>query len=319
MKYLATCVSFFSMLILGSLPSPAHAAQTQAPWTGAADFVSPYEQTPGYQGQRLGGWGGDADDHVPRRYGDPIDHVILFVHGNQSSAANWDDYRAYFQEQGFNDSALWAPSYLGDKHDTGTDVLIEKNAEDLRVFIEAVVAYTGVSKVRIVAHSLGTMVTKDMLYEHRPRGAVVTHYATIAGPHGDKTGRYNIAVIFCRSLNYRNTPACSKELGNSATAIAWRDARVIRDPALEQILVLFSASTTDIFYWSFLYGDARFSPRDNIVGPSWPGEIAYSQHPDQDHVQLKQLNLVEVFDFLTDPADPVYQVGGELHLLLFQP
>lgn len=286
----------------------AHAAQTEASWTGAADFIPPYETTPGYEDQQLGGWGGDEADHVPRRYGQALDHVYVFVHGNYKTASDWDGHRAYFLDQGFNQSALWALSWCGDQHDAWYDILTGENATDLTVFLEEVASYTGVSNVRIVAHSQGGLLAKDMLFGHPPAGVTVTRISFIACPHGDKTSSDDAGAAACLFSYNETRPFCALEFGASAQAIAWRDERVLADPAVEQIQVVYSGTTSDDrFYTVDIFGveaDVRFSPRDNLVDPGWAGSIQYAQHGDQDHTQLREDNIAEVFAFITDPVQP---------------
>jgi pimeloyl-ACP methyl ester carboxylesterase len=278
------------------------AAQTEAPWTGAADFQRPYETTPGYTSQRIGGWGGDRKDHTPRRNGIAIDYVIVLVHGNSCTADYWASYRAFFQDRGFNDSALWALSWCGEEHDKKYDILSGNNGTDLEVFLEAVTHYTGVNKVRLVTHSQGTSVAKDMLYEHVPTGLEVTHMTTIAGGHGDKTSAVDGGVAGCLFATYRNVPLCSQEFGDSQQAVTWRDDRVITDPRVRRVQVIYSGTTSDArFYETNIFGDVadvRYSARDNIAGPGWPGRIEYSQHGNQSHAELKDSNISEVFDFI---------------------
>ncbi len=285
--------------------APAGAVQTEAGWTGALDFIVPFETTPDYEGQRLGGWGGDAGDHQPRRYDQAIDHVLVFVHGNSRDAADWDDYRVYFRDRGFNDSALWALSWCGGKPDLWYDIFTEGNSTDLTVFLEAVAAYTGVAKARLVVHSQGGSMIKDVLYEHPPAGVMTTHLSSIAVPNGDKSSAQDAGAAICLNWLWEGNAWCTQEFGATVAAQDWRDARVLADPALAAIQVIYAGSITDASFYLNANEDVRFSPRDNMVSTAWSGQIEYSQHADQDHRQLRYLNIGEVFDFITDPVAPV--------------
>lgn len=299
-------------VVLTFVAVPARAAQTEAPWSGAADFTPPYETTPGYETMHLGGWGGDELDHSPRRYGAALSYVFVFVHGNSSDASVWDAYQAFFRDRGFNDSALWAISWTGAvPRDWWWNQSTEGNSTDLTVFLEAVSAYTGVSNVRIVAHSQGGPLTKDMLFEHRPAGVNVARLTIIAGPNGDKTSAVDAGVAICLDPAFESLAWCTSEFGATTGAQAWRDARVIADPGLTAIQVIYSGTESDDSYYLNAAEDVRFSPRDNVADVAWAGSLVYSQHGDQDHRELRDLNIAEVFGFISDPFCGDGQISGD--------
>jgi pimeloyl-ACP methyl ester carboxylesterase len=290
---------------------PALAAQTEAAWTGAADFTPPNETTPGYESMRLGGWGGDALDHTPRQAGIALDHVYVFVHGNSGDASLWEGYRTFFRDRGFNDSALWAVSWTGGfPRDWWWDQLTEGNSTDLTAFLEAVAVYTGTSKARIVGHSQGTSLTRDMLFEHRPANVTVTRFTNIAGPNGDKTSAIDAGAAVCLDPLYAGVVWCTQEFGPATGPRSWRDARVIADASLTDVLVIYSGTTSDYAFYRSVDQDTRYSPRDNVVAGAWPGNLTSSQHGDQTHMELLNLNAAEVFAFMTDPVCGDGQIAG---------
>jgi len=289
-----------SSLLLGC--SPEH-RQTEAQWTGSPDFDRPSETTPPYPDQFLGGFGG-GEEPVPTLDGQPLDHVFVFVHGNSKTAAVMYGYRDYFRARGYNDSALWGLSWCGEYSDSWREILTAENSTDLQVFLEAIAGYTGATEARVVAHSQGGLLVKDLLLNHQPRGIQVTRLTMIASPHGDKTSATDAGAAACLFSYNRSARFCKQEFGDSEQAVAFRDSRVIADPLVEKVQVIFSGGTSDERYYTEnnlgQLADVRYSPRDNIASPDWTGEIVLSGHKHQDHTELKDQNISEVFSFLAD-------------------
>lgn len=291
----------------------------QDAWQGAPDFPWIEDGTPGYEGIRIGGFGGDASDHTPRLDGAPIDHVFVFVHGNSSDSSVFDAYREAFLARGYNRSALWAPDWCGQGYQPWWDILTAQNTEDLRRFIEAVAAYTGTDEIRLVAHSQGGLLVKDLLYAHRPAGVRLSRISLVAVPNGDKTSGRDAGAAACLFQANRDLALCASELGESPAARAWRDDRVIRDPEIEALQAVYAGSPADRRLYSVdahgIVADVRWAARDNLHAASWNGTIELVQRPDQGHRQLLDDNIPAVLAFITgdftgtgqrpdDPPDP---------------
>lgn len=137
---------------------------------------------------RLGGWGGIAKGH-PLQH-----HPVLFVHGNTRDARDWDEpgksVKQRFLDAGYSMQELWAISYNGTstKHLSPPSQCLtnaQLNIPDVLAFVEAVVAYTGATKVDIIAHSLGVVLARKMMVEHPQLSRLVERFVAIAGPnHG---------------------------------------------------------------------------------------------------------------------------------------
>jgi hypothetical protein len=163
---------FFLILLFIVLPSGKSAAEHKVghcrpPPADAAfpsDFPILQDQEWGY---RLGGWGGLARGHSVRH------HPVIFIHGNTGDADDWDEpgrsVRRRFLEAGYSPQELWALSYNGKATKESPPALQcrtdnETNIPDLAAFVKAVQAYTGATKLDLVAHSLGVTVARAMLF-----------------------------------------------------------------------------------------------------------------------------------------------------------
>ncbi|ABV38134.1 hypothetical protein Ssed_3530 [Shewanella sediminis HAW-EB3] len=109
---------------------------------------------------------------------------VIFLHGNGDNAIGWAlppsvspesypqaPFSVYesFKQAGYNDCELFGLTYLSTKqrqspqlnyHDASTQ-------ETIHQFIDNVLAYTGQTKVNIVAHSLGVSMALSSLYKHQ--------------------------------------------------------------------------------------------------------------------------------------------------------
>jgi hypothetical protein len=129
-----------------------------------ADFVVPMDQGGPGQGQRIGGFGGNASASRDA-HRDTVRHVgkapVLLVHGNEGAAdtGQWDllELRDMLLGRGYVEELLWAPSYLGTgKVDHGSNPKPHaNNVKEVREFLDGVCEYLDVDVVDVVAHSLG--------------------------------------------------------------------------------------------------------------------------------------------------------------------
>ena len=100
---------------------------------------------------------------------------VIFVHGYTGNASNWTTALSVFRAGGF--SRL----YTYDYNWAGSNVI---SAQGLASRVSQVKAQTGASKVAIVNHSMGGLVTRYYL-ENLGGAANVSHVASIAGAnHG---------------------------------------------------------------------------------------------------------------------------------------
>lgn len=118
----------------------------------------------GFNAAGLGGFGGDkSKDQAGNRAA--VQRIpIILLHGNSGTATHrqwgWSTWYSYLKAAGYNDSEIWAPSYLGggSLEDHCGDVI-----GPVRQFIDNVIAYLGVAKINIVGHSLGGMMVTSYL------------------------------------------------------------------------------------------------------------------------------------------------------------
>lgn len=167
MKKLAVIfIVLITFLSIACTKSPIFDASDSRPVTGAITMGFPsdfpvLQDTGGLgSGTTLTGFGGNLSlDQAGNRAAVTRNPVIL-LHGNGGSANSatwgWETFRNFLKAAGYNDSEIWAVSYLGENN-SSADMSDphRNNIEDVRRFIDAVIAYLGVTKVDIIGHSLG--------------------------------------------------------------------------------------------------------------------------------------------------------------------
>jgi pimeloyl-ACP methyl ester carboxylesterase len=93
-----------------------------------------------------GGWGGhDFHDTEPGVERPPV----VFVHGNQRDACDWEPHAEFFLNRSYTGDELWAISF-GDGSPTHAEM-----ADQLDEFVAQVCDHTGAETVSVVGHSLG--------------------------------------------------------------------------------------------------------------------------------------------------------------------
>ncbi|NUT93685.1 MAG: triacylglycerol lipase [Saccharothrix sp.] len=105
---------------------------------------------------------------------------ILFVHGYNGSASNWNTMIGRFRADGWPDSHLRAFSYDTSKSNADT-------AEVVRAEVDRLLAATGAAKVDVVTHSMGGLSSR---YYTRNLGgdAKVEQWVSLGGPnHGTRS------------------------------------------------------------------------------------------------------------------------------------
>ncbi|MEK8169322.1 alpha/beta fold hydrolase [Streptomyces sp. M19] len=98
---------------------------------------------------------------------------VVFVHGYTGSASNWVTAMSVFRANGWSSSNLFAYEY----NSYGNNIT---NAKGLATYVDNVKARTGASKVAIVNHSMGGLVSQYYL-KVLGGNTSVSHLASIAG------------------------------------------------------------------------------------------------------------------------------------------
>lgn len=165
-KLITIIIVLVTFLSIACTKSPVFDSSSSAPVTGAitrgfpSDFPVLQDTGGSGSGTTLTGFGGNLSlDQAGNRAAVRRNPVIL-LHGNGGSADNvtwgWETFRNFLKAAGYNDSEIWAVSYLGaDNSAADMSDPHRNNIDDVRRFIDAVIAYLGVTKVDIVGHSLG--------------------------------------------------------------------------------------------------------------------------------------------------------------------
>ena len=130
----------------------------------------------------------------------PVAHTpVVFLHGNNDTPyptpcnagyGHMRDFADYLLGHGYRPSELWGLGYQGDQCDLLGDQTIRSSVShtsaasvpDLRAFVHAVLDYTGVDQVDIVAHSLGGTISREWLRQDGAY-ALVRNLVTVASPH----------------------------------------------------------------------------------------------------------------------------------------
>ncbi|MFE8017168.1 esterase/lipase family protein [Streptomyces antibioticus] len=118
---------------------------------------------------------------------------VVFVHGYTGSASNWTTAMSVFRLGGWSSSLLFAYEY--DSY--GNNVT---NAQGLAAYVENVKARTGASKVAIVNHSMGGLVSQYYLKVLGGHTSV-SHLASIAGAnHGTTFAAACLIYTTCQQM-----------------------------------------------------------------------------------------------------------------------
>ncbi|MFD4692429.1 alpha/beta fold hydrolase [Streptomyces sp. NBC_00683] len=118
---------------------------------------------------------------------------VVFVHGYTGNASNWTTAISVFQLNGWSSSKLFAYEY----NSYGNNV---SNAQGLASFVNNVKARTGASKVAIVNHSMGGLVSQYYL-KVLGGNTSVSHLASIAGAnHGTTYAGACLIYTTCQQM-----------------------------------------------------------------------------------------------------------------------
>lgn len=234
---------------------------------------------------------------------------VVFVHGNSDAAigrdetfTGWDASRRAFADKGWTEASLygttWGPADAS---------LAYKQAHSkvylgrVRRFLQAVAAYTGASKIAVVAHSMGVTLTRKAIeggaaedptaggaYDLGPRLAFVETFVGIAGA--------NLGLDSCRGATA--FPTCSKVNGFYPGVTA--------DEGPSKLLAAMNATPHDEADHVF----AIWSSTDSVVGASpfgkptcpIPGQDAEIRRDALDHFGLKDQTTEDVWKLVTTHA-----------------
>ncbi|MFH0174260.1 esterase/lipase family protein [Streptomyces cacaoi] len=118
---------------------------------------------------------------------------VVFVHGYTGSASNWTTAMSVFRLNGWSSSNLFAYEY----NSYGNNIT---NAQGLATFVNNVKARTGASKVAIVNHSMGGLVSQYYL-KVLGGNTSVSHLASIAGAnHGTTYAGACLVYTTCQQM-----------------------------------------------------------------------------------------------------------------------
>ncbi|MFD1585919.1 esterase/lipase family protein [Halorientalis brevis] len=122
-----------------------------------------------------GGWGGH--EHHGTDPGTEQTPVV-FVHGNQRDACDWDVHAEFFRNRSYGGDDLWAITFGSGSpsHD--------EMADQLDAFVARVREYTGASSVAVVSHSLGVTGTRYWLHREDRYDWVDTFVGLAGANHG---------------------------------------------------------------------------------------------------------------------------------------
>ncbi|MEV0006670.1 alpha/beta fold hydrolase [Streptomyces sp. NPDC047973] len=118
---------------------------------------------------------------------------VVFVHGYTGNASNWVTAKSVFQLNGWSSSKLFTYDY----NSYGNNI---NNAQGLATFVNNVKSQTGASRVAIVNHSMGGLVSQYYL-KVLGGSSSVSHLASIAGAnHGTTYASACLIYTTCQQM-----------------------------------------------------------------------------------------------------------------------
>jgi pimeloyl-ACP methyl ester carboxylesterase len=147
-------------------------------------------------GGLYGGWGGHeyhgtaaGTERTP----------VVFVHGNQRDACDWEAHAEFFLKRRYRGDELWALSFRD-----GSPSHPEM-AATLEVFVDRVRRETGADEVALVGHSLGVTGIRWWLSEYDAYDRVETVVGLAGANHGSVLNRW-AATAGMQDGTYKMTP-----------------------------------------------------------------------------------------------------------------
>jgi pimeloyl-ACP methyl ester carboxylesterase len=126
-------------------------------------------------GGLYGGWGGhEHHGTAPGAERPPV----VFVHGNQRDACDWESHAEFFLRRGYRGDELWAVTF-SDGSPSHREM-----AATLDDFVSRVRDHAGVDEVAVVAHSLGVTGVRWWLAEYDRHDHVAAFVGLAGANHG---------------------------------------------------------------------------------------------------------------------------------------
>lgn len=122
-----------------------------------------------------GGWGGHEHHGTKSGIERP---PVVFVHGNQRDACDWETHVDFLRERGFSGDELWAITF---RDGTPTH---DEMATQLESFVTEVQEQTGTDEVQIIAHSLGVTGVRYWMEREDRYDSVATFVSLAGANHG---------------------------------------------------------------------------------------------------------------------------------------
>lgn len=230
---------------------------------------------------------------------------VIFIHGNSDKAvgtiygqSGWTNSLNYFLNQGYTEAELYAITW-GDANplSSANNYHSKENVTRIRAFIEAVLDYTGASKVDIIAHSMGVTLCRKAIkggngYDPNDGGSYYVG-ASITGDIDAFVGIAGANQGLTNCYYAGSTPTCDDENGfYPGYLLGWFGPYGVSD---------FLVDLNNSSGYEGAYRYSIWSSVDQIVGygcivygkntckiPGQTGEKSYSSAP-YGHFNLKDL------------------------------
>jgi len=224
---------------------------------------------------------------------------VIFLHGNNDTPfptacnpfGSIHNFAQFFADNGYSPSELWGLGYQGDQCDlianptnrSGLAHSTLANVPDLRFFVDAVLKYTGMRQVDIVAHSLGVTLTREWLRQDRAYH-LVRRFVAVDGPnHGIINCSPSPQNYYQLPVNGGFTPdsAVCQEYGSFNTPLLSELNRGGETQGSTRILVIRNADRSFVY---FALQDGVFPPvpaEDRDGNPHDFSQSATLQRADQ--------------------------------------
>jgi triacylglycerol lipase len=146
--------------------------------TGEVEDAAPDAGTPDDAGTDAGTDAGiDAGMHDAGPADASLPDPVLFVHGVNGSASNWDTMIGRLVADGWPADRLFAHTFADPKLGCNVD-----NAATIKGWVGDIFVQTGAARIDLVAHSMGSISSRYYM-KNLGGAAVVNTYATLGGMH----------------------------------------------------------------------------------------------------------------------------------------
>jgi pimeloyl-ACP methyl ester carboxylesterase len=238
-------------------------------------------------GGRYGGWGGHAHHGTdPGAERTPV----VFVHGNQRDACDWERHAEFFLRRSYGGDALWAVTF---REGSPTHPSM---AEQLEEFVGRVREETGAERVSVVAHSLGVTGTRYWLYGYDRYDWLESFVGLAGANHGTVLSSWAADAGLTRGT-YRMSPFLRADYDDDEDHPL---ARLNEDETPGDVDYYTVRGTEDPLFWRCADSPSLEGAEENVVLPV-----------DHDGVRADRRSKELVFEWLsgTHPYDMRYQVG----------